>query len=56
MIIFIEFLDNVIESFEILIAFLYILFVLLHKDEILGCLSHCFGGLFAFLIIAADGL
>ena len=56
MITFIEFLDNIIESFEILIALLDIRFVLFREDEILVCRSHGFDGLFALFIIEVDCL
>ena len=54
MVTFVEFLDKCIESFEALILFLDILFVLLHKDDVLGCLPYGFDGLFDLFIIEVD--
>ena len=50
----VEFLDNVIEGLKILIVFVNVLSMLFHKDEILGCLPHCFDGLFALFTIEVD--
>ena len=52
----VELLDYVLECLQILIVFLDVFSMLLREDEILGCLPHCFGGLFTCLIIEVDGL